>query len=464
MYVTVEIDNQEYEMHFQQDPVLNGNGTSWSSYLNEGTIEAAFVRFHEKDGLVYNLDSSSNVTINKTVLGERIASALIQFREEQFAEIESEDEKTISIDPVPYDPEKIKVRRDIYSVRHIFEMIEDDKAIDLNPEFQRYFVWDKTQQSQLIESLLLGLPIPLFYFAENNDRSFTVVDGLQRLTTLHNFMRNEFALKGLEYLGRECNGLYFKLDLEKGITAEKILIRPMSRRIEQTQLVVNVIEASSPAQAKFDIFKRINTGGKHLNNQEIRNFVATPSTRKMLHNMVHTELFREVTGGSDLAKRMDDQELALRFIGFKLVRQGYIEYNGNMNSFLNAIVDFLNGMKEWDLKHWVNSFEIALKNCQYLFGEYAFRKCLPQHLEAGARRQLINKSLFTTWTVVLSERDVRRDIKPGSFAYIQAEELASKNEFYENVTNRTNDRTIIEKVFEIVASIASNHLPKLQPA
>lgn len=463
MYVTIEINKQEYEARFQQDPV-NWKGSSWSSYLHKGTIDEAFVRFYEKDGLVNKLETSSNVTINKTVLVERIESALLQFREEQIAEIEPDDEKPTNTDPVPYDPQKIKVRRDFYSVREIFEMMEVDKSIDLNPEFQRYFVWDKTQQSQLVESLLLGLPIPLFYFAENTDRSFNVVDGLQRLTTLHSFMRNEFALKGLEHLGSECNGRYFKLDPGKGITAEKILPRPMSRQIEQTQLVVNVIEASSPTQVKFDIFKRINTGGKHLNNQEIRNCVATPATRKLLHDMVHTELFREVTGGSDLAKRMDDQELALRFIGFQLVRQDYIEYNGNMNGFLNALVDLLNGMKERELKHWVNSFEIALKNCRYLFGEYAFRKCLPEHLEAGARRQLINKSLFTTWMVVLSERDVRKEAKPGSFAIIQAEELAKKKELYENVTNKTNDRTIIEKVFEIVDSIASNHLPKLQPA
>ncbi|MEO6038360.1 MAG: hypothetical protein ABIQ93_08105, partial [Saprospiraceae bacterium] len=245
---------------------------------------------------------------------------------------------------------------------------------------------------------------------------------------------------------------------------EKSLPRPMSRQIEQTQLIVNVIEASSPTQVKFDIFKRINTGGKHLNNQEIRNCIATPSTRKLLHNMVHTDLFLEATGGSDLAKRMDDQELALRFIGFRQVHQKRLEYNGNMNSFLNKLVDMLNGMKEKDLQVLVHSFEVALRNCLYLFGDYAFRKYLPEQLEPGARRQAINKSLFTTWTVVLSNRDVRAKAAPGSFAHIQANELANDSGFYLNLTSKTSNRTIIEQVFIKVESIAVAHLPNLQPA
>lgn len=463
MRVTVDFNHQEFELYFQQDAASsNGSGELWVGSLPDKSSDKVWVRFYTKDGLVTNLEVSPEITTHQAVLTERIEEALMQYRESRASEIEPDDDEYEISDPTPYDPRRIKIRRDIYSVREIFEMMEEDRAIDLNPEFQRYFVWNNTQQSQLVESLLLGLPIPLFYFAENVDRTFNVVDGLQRLTTLHRYMRNEFPLKGLEHLGDEYNGKYFKPDASKGISIEKSLPRPMSRLIEKTQFVVNVIEASSPVQVKFDIFKRINTGGKHLNNQEIRNCVATPNTRRLLREMVHTDLFRQTTGGTDLAKRMDDQELAMRFIGFRLVRRSQLEYNGNMTNFLNSLVDTLNGIKEKDLQPLVNAFNIALCNCQHLFGKYAFRKCLPEHLEPGARPQAFNKSLFTTWMVVLSDRDVRDEAEAGGFAYIQAQELAAKGAFYENVTSKTNDKAIIAKVFEKVESIALTHLSNLQ--
>lgn len=312
----------------------------------------------------------------------------------------------------------------------------------------------------------MGLPLPLFYFSENIDLTFNVVDGLQRLTTIRQYMSNGFAIKGVERLGKEFNGRYFKADENAGILAAKALPAPMVRRIEGTQLVVNVIESSSPPQVKFDIFKRINTGGKHLNNQEIRNCVATPTTRRMLQEMVHNDLFREVTCGSISEIRMDDQELALRFIGFWLARRNRLEYTGNMTAFLNDLVDVLNGMKEKDLQPIARAFQTALLNCQHFFGEYAFRKCLPNHLLPGAHRQAINKSLFTTWTVILSDGDKREGGEQGSLARIQAEQLASKGAFYENITNRTNDRLIIEQVFKSVEAIVQAHLhpQALQPA
>ncbi|MEO6038218.1 MAG: DUF262 domain-containing protein, partial [Saprospiraceae bacterium] len=225
MKVTIDIDQQEHEIIFQPDSLLNGKGESWFGTSVEEIEIGWLVRFYEKDGLVTKLELSPNVTTSQAVLKERIEEALIAYREAQISEIEPEDEQGESIELTPYDPQKIKIRRDFYSVREIFEMMEEDKSIDLNPDFQRYFVWDNTQQSQLVESLLLGLPIPLFYFAENTDRSFNVVDGLQRLTTLHRYLRNEFALKGLEHLGNDYNRKFFKPDVDRGISLEKSLPR-----------------------------------------------------------------------------------------------------------------------------------------------------------------------------------------------------------------------------------------------
>jgi hypothetical protein len=155
---------------------------------------------------------------------------------------------------------------------------------------------------------------------------------------------------------------------------------------------------------------------------------------------------------------MDDQELALRFIGFWLVRKGRLTYSGNMTHFLNKLVDDLNLMKDAEVKPIIQAFEIGLNNCKHLFGKYAFRKSLPEHLQPGARLQSINKLLFTTWTVVLSERDIRNEAAPESFAYIQAKLLEPKGEFYQNITTRTNDVKVVNDIFDRVNTIYQEHI------
>jgi uncharacterized protein with ParB-like and HNH nuclease domain len=461
MNITVDVALQEYVLKFQKDVASNGEGQSWFGSIYGVSNEEVWVRFIEKSGRMLSIKVSDNITTNPAVLRARLEEAYRQFIDEMLSDIEpdSELEGNDTDVPTPYDPEKIKVRRDIYSIREIFESMKED-AIDLNPEFQRYFVWNNTQKSQLIESLLLGLPIPIFYFAETKENTFNVIDGLQRLTTIRQYMQNEFPLKGLEYLKDKYTGRYFKTDEGNNISEDRALPRAMSRQIEKTQLVVNVIEASSPIQVKFDIFKRINTGGSHLNNQEIRNCIAGKSTRTLLRNMVHTELFREATGNSISDKRMDDQELALRFIGFYLVQKKMMEYSGNMTVFLDRLVEHLNDMKEKDFQVFSKAFNTALLNCKYLFGKYAFRKCLPEDLKPGAKMLSFNKSLFTTWTVSLCDRDIRPFIDEMSFAKIHAEELVKKDEFYNNVTNKTNDRLVIEQVFKKIESIVQNNLSK----
>lgn len=457
MKVTIDIGKDEYIAFFEKDIKSNGDGTSWIGTFVDLHEDKTWIRFYEKDGLVKDLTHSQNITTPFGTLVERVQESFIITRESQVSDIEEDKELELPEEISPYDPSKIKVRRDILSIRELYKMEAEDKSIDLNPGFQRYFVWGNIEKSRFIESLILGLPIPLFYFAENSDITYNVIDGLQRLTTIFQFIRNEFPIKGLERLGKEYNGLYFKQDETKGIPAQKALPAPMVRRIEGTQLVINIIEASSPAQVKFDIFQRINSGGKHLNNQEIRNCIATATTRKYLHKMVHNDLFKDVTGGSVSDRRMDDQELALRFIGFWLVRKGRLTYSGNMTHFLNKLVDDLNLMKEPEVKPIIRAFEIGLNNCKHLFGKYAFRKSLPEHLQPGARLQSINKLLFTTWTVVLSERDIRNEIPAESFAYIQAKLLESKGEFYQNVTSRTNDVKVVNDIFDRVHAIYKAH-------
>lgn len=132
-----------------------------------------------------------------------------------------EEERSEDVKYNPYNPKLIRVDTKPFSIKQINEMIEAED-IDLSPDFQRGFVWnDITRKSRLIESLLLRIPIPVFYFAQDEEGKFQVVDGVQRLTVISAFMKNEFRLKNLEYLS-ECNGKYFKKENAKSDSLEDI--------------------------------------------------------------------------------------------------------------------------------------------------------------------------------------------------------------------------------------------------
>ncbi|MCM1541546.1 MAG: DUF262 domain-containing protein [Blautia sp.] len=224
-----------------------------------------------------------------------------------------EEEGNESIKYNPYNLKLIRVDTKPFSIRQMNEMIEGGD-VDLSPDFQRGFVWnDITRKSRLMESLWLRIPIPVFYFAQDEEGLFQVVDGVQRLTVINSFMKNEFKLKNLEYLA-ECNGKYFKKASDKADSLEDMYVR----RIEQPQLFVNVIDPQTPGKVKYDIFKRINTGGKALNNQEIRNCLANGRTRSFLHELSRSENFLHATRKSISAARMADEELVLRFMAFYL--------------------------------------------------------------------------------------------------------------------------------------------------
>ncbi len=151
----------------------------------------------------------------------------------------------------PWDPSKIRISTKPFSLRQVIDMI-DDKDIDLAPDFQRLFVWKPAQRSRLIESILLGIPLPAFYFNQDREGAMQVVDGVQRLTTIHRFVTDDERLTEL--------GTSRASPASRTRTSDII----HKRRFQQTQIFVNVIEPQTPDDVKFDVFRRINTGGSPL--------------------------------------------------------------------------------------------------------------------------------------------------------------------------------------------------------
>ena len=147
-------------------------------------------------------------------------------------EIENTETEDEEIKEQPFDAEKIRVDQQMLSVKYMLELMEQN-LIELNPGYQRRRVWkDNKRKSLLIESLMLRIPIPAFYFYENEDGKYQVIDGQQRLTTIKEFVYGEFRLTGLEYLGKEYNKKLFK-DLDTKYT----------QRIYRTQIAVNILDA-----------------------------------------------------------------------------------------------------------------------------------------------------------------------------------------------------------------------------
>lgn len=419
--------------------------------------------FSEETDLEYKNDEILNEFLENYIVYKEAAAEEQILGIEQEQEQEQEQKKSY-----PYDPELIRVDSKMFSVKYIHELLnpeteeeeEEEKKIDLSTDFQRNFVWnDITRKSRLIESLLLRIPLPVFYLAQNKNGIFSVVDGIQRLTVMNDFINGKFCLKNLEYL-KNCEGKFFKkLGKDNLIDKEKSLDGTYRKRINETQLICNIIDPQTPTAVKYDIFKRINTGGKVLNNQEIRNCLAVPRVRNLLRNLSGLDIFKKATNNSIKAIRLDDQELILRYIAFYYsLKKEYREYTGNMKEYLDESLEFLAKQNFQELE---NDFKNSMLNCFYLFGEYAFRKqTLTQYLKKS-RKPLINKSLFLGISLNLSFVKNEYIIKNYNKDFL-LEKLLKKIEddrdFMNCLTNGTNDNQKINYVINTIKNLLKENL------
>ena len=287
-----------------------------------------------------------------------------------------------------FDPAKIKVNTVPVAIGGIVKRI-DHREIDLEPSFQRRArLWDIGSKSRLIESLLLRIPLPLFYVAADSKDNWKVIDGIQRLTTIHDFVKGHFKLSGLEYMDQLANLSYPELP------------RPMQRRIEETQLVINIIEDGTPEDMTINIFKRLNTGGIALTQQEIRNAVYAGKARQFLRELVDLPSFQTATDHAISDERMEAQEMVLRFLAFRFTPwRTYVEQDPGIDSFLNNAMHRLNEMSATELQQLQAEFDRTMSLAHQLFGVNAFRK--PP--KTRNKLQPINRPLFEVWSVNLAE-------------------------------------------------------------
>jgi hypothetical protein len=309
-------------------------------------------------------------------------------------ELEREDQSAATPEiGEPFDPDLIEVQTRSMTIGLMISRLRH-KAVDLDPEFQRRRgIWTDVRQSRLIESILLKIPLPTFYAAEDEDETWAIVDGIQRLTAIARFVDPsttddpQLVLTGLEYLGAQFDGKIF------GDLTPK-----MMRRLEETEIVVHVIRHGTPEVVKDNIFARINTGGIPLSAQELRHALIGGRARSLLRNWAADDTFLQATARGVSSDRMNDRELVLRFIAFRLTNAGDFRPM-DFDRFLGQAMRAMNTMDDKELETQKEAFDRAMQVATETFGDDAFRKRYRK--EDG--RSPINKALFEAMSVSLSE-------------------------------------------------------------
>jgi hypothetical protein len=216
------------------------------------------------------------------------------------------------------DDNRRTVAFDTYDItlKQLYDMVCQG-MIDIAPDYQRHFVWDAKRQSTLIESLFLGIPVPSLFMATNRDASWEVIDGLQRLTTILNFIGKADELKNIKvkYESLTLKGLE-KIDSMNNLTFHEL---PLSIKMMflTRPLKITVLNDRSDFGVRYDLFERLNTGGITLHEQEIRNCVYIGEFNDLLKSLANEPNFRSVVKMTERAERNASyEELILKFFAY----------------------------------------------------------------------------------------------------------------------------------------------------
>lgn len=290
---------------------------------------------------------------------------------------------------MPYNPNDVDIRQQNFEVYHLMKMISREE-IDLRreKEYQRNSsAWSTKQKSRLIESLLMRIPLPMIYF-DGSERPWKIIDGLHRLTTLFTFLNGQsFKLTELEYL-KDLEGLnYFDLPFK------------YRRVIEEFSIEAYVINPGTPNKVKFNIFHRINTLGKSLNPQEIRNANYRGEPVDLLERLATSEFFLRATQGKFKTNRMRDREVVLRYVAFYKFLDYYFT---PLETFLDQSMERMFRFNYNEREDLFHAFEQSMDACIRIFDDNAFYLL---NINGEKNSSNINVALFETWAVNLAQCD-----------------------------------------------------------
>jgi hypothetical protein len=350
----------------------------------------------------------------------------VELLEEEFQPEEYDVELPILDSPRPDGRERRLVTHPYdCMIKSLKDQVEDGSII-LADEFQRRRVWDDAKSSRLIESLLINVPIPVCYFAELEDGSYSVIDGQQRLTAIYRYLNNEFSLKSLKV----------RPDLNKKRFHD--LGSVDSRTIKNRSLRCIVILKESDPDIRFDVFDRLNSNVVKLNPQELRNSMYRGDLSKLIKTLSTDEKFKEIRRVKDVDKRMQDCEMVLRFFAFYFQPESY---RGFLAKFLDDYLDQHRRMSVQDLGQHEAIFKRVMDDVYFVFGPNAFRR-----YDAGRNQwdTVVNKSIYEIITLYFAriDSDVIRSLRSEIIESLK--KLCADRDFQSYISGGTSATTKIQ--------------------
>lgn len=327
-------------------------------------------------------------------------------------------------DTEPYAPvseRKVLIQQYDYAVRTLVDMVIEGDLV-LNPDYQRLYRWEPEKASRFVESILLNIPVPVVYFAEERDGTFSVIDGQQRLTSLLNFIKpqvgEELTLTGLK-LRPEINGKKFG-DLDR-TDRSAITKRPIR--------CIVVLNESDQA-LKFEVFERLNTGSSSLTEQEVRNSIFHGNFNDLIKELAQNTKFLEMIALPDQHKRnMKAEELALRFFAYKDLND-HTDYPGSYTEYLNNYMEQNRSLPSTKLTELRELFLSTIDNIfEHMGPGAAFRRPVNRGEDGRFAHTLINGAIYESQMIAFSKM-----IENGNTAALNRQKVISAflNEAYWN--------------------------------
>ncbi len=348
--------------------------------------------------VVQDIIKSKKARIDEDLLNK--AAGQLQEQGIQLLPLDTDEGYTSGMDESDkFIPSDVNITQLPTSISNIIERLEN-KEFDLTPAFQRHGgLWDKVKQSQLIESLMLKIPLPAFYFDASNKDKWIVIDGLQRLIAFQNYLVGNQQEDGTKKKSN-FTGMQYLTDFNEKTFDD--LPRQYIRRIKESSIVAYTIMQGTPDEVVFNIFQRINTGGIPLNDQEIRHALYSGKGTDLIKQLAERKEFKQATQFAIKTERMLDCEYVLRFISFTELDYKE-EYKGSIDNFLIKGLKKANSFNEEDISRVTKRFVRVMNVCKDIFGKYAFRK-----YNKKFQRGPINKAIFEIWAICFSELDNER--------------------------------------------------------
>lgn len=286
---------------------------------------------------------------------------------------------------IELDKARLNVKTDSYpmSIGELVSMY-DDGELEIHPEFQRLFRWSLEQQSNFIESILLGIPIPSIFVSQREDGIWELVDGLQRVSTILSFMgkmRNKdgqlcapMKLKGTKYLPSLQDKCWGTSEND----GENIINLNIQRIFKREKIDIKIVQRESQKDTKYEIFQRLNTGGSELSSQEVRNallLMVNPEAQYWIEQLAQNADFIETLPISQKQKEESYyNELVVRYLALRHIEMdNLISQHSDVSPYLDQVVTHI----FTDTFDYAFEEKIFIETFKYLnsqFGEKAFKK------------------------------------------------------------------------------------------